>query len=91
MFVYDTEKNSFDILEASKIVKGKHKLIRNRVIQHGIDNSMYIVRKMTPVGFNTDFMEMHFSKDHEIISLNENMECVVKTLDQIQVGDIVFI
>jgi DNA gyrase/topoisomerase IV subunit B len=91
MFVYDTVDRVFDVIPAEDIKKDRHKLIRNRVVANGIEKSLHIVRKKNKNGFETDTLTMHFSKTHEIICMNVNLECEIRTIDAISVGDVVML
>ena len=92
MFVYDKISGSFFFEEVSKLDKERHKLVRNRLIYHGIERGINEVRDIKKSNIvYTDKMVMQFSDTHEILFLNERMEVVSKTVKELKIGDIILL
>lgn len=92
MFVYDKISGKFYFEEVSKLDKEKHKLVRNRLIYHGVERGINEVRDIKKSNIvYTDKMVMQFSDTHEILFLNEKMEVVSKTVKELKIGDIILL
>lgn len=92
LFIYDTVSKEFNILEVQNIDKTRHKLVRNRIIHNGIENSIHVVRALKRGGvLITDDVHMTFSETHEILFLTKELEITTKKYTEISVGDIIFL
>ena len=92
LFVYNTQTNSFCVLEVKDIKPGVHKIVRNRIVYNGIEKSIHVVRDKKKGGILiTDNVKMVFSENHEILFLTKNLEIVTKKYREIAVGDVIFL
>jgi DNA gyrase/topoisomerase IV subunit B len=92
LFVYNVETNAFDVTEVQNIDPKKHKLVRNRIVHNGIENSVHVVRNIKKGGvLITDDVKMVFSNEHEILFLTKELEIITKKYKEIVVGDVIFL
>ncbi len=92
LFVYNVETNTFDVMEVQNIDPKKHKLVRNRIVHNGIENSVHVVKSIKKGGvLITDDLKMIFSDEHEILFLTKDLEIITKKYKEIAVGDVIFL
>jgi hypothetical protein len=92
LFVYDITAKTFSVMEVQNINPKIHKLVRNRIVHDGIENSVHVVRNIKKGGvLITDDVKMTFSEDHEILFLTKELEIITKKYKEISVGDVIFL
>ena len=90
LFVYDTVRLKFDFIAVKDLKRGVHKLIHNRAIEVGFFTCIHHVKAIVDDTVITDKDSAVFSKIHEILTI-DNDEIVTKTIDQLNIGDVILL
>lgn len=91
LYIYDTVTNEFDFLAAKDVDKSKHKLVKNRLIEHGINKAIHEIQSVFEDGvIVTDKTKMQFSSNHQILKMS-GVDIVVVTYNELTANDLIIL
>jgi hypothetical protein len=90
LYVYDTATDSFVFKKVGDINKGTDKLVKNRLIEAGIETGLHVVESIKGQVVKTDRTAMRFSDTHDILYVDDKGIKAV-TLNELKVGDYIIL
>lgn len=90
LYVYDTQTSTFDFVRANELVKGRHKLIQNKLVEVGMFSRIQSVVEKTDTDMKLTRHGFVSSSSHEFIVFDGD-ELTLVPFSDIVVGDLVII